>query len=580
LFVEDRLEVFGERLTNVLLGHFRARDLSRVVAVCELSPVQLGDYVDESHIPAVWLALRQVSSFFTKNEAFGGPHTEAAALESFREYEAKCEATNLRLDVFADHDDPRTVPVWGEVIAKMQRDIAGLLGSLEQTFLPGLLARIRLTSGATEDRSRKRALPFLKVSGKLRAPKAARRHVESILPAMGVEPNACQYISTERNRVEFVLKNWRTKRGIACEPTHALPFQLAFGEFIAERLPRWGITLRDQSRNQEAALQGSLTGEIATLDLRGASDCMAYNAVCLLLPYEWYRFAADIRSSEYILPNGEQGTYAKFSSMGNGFTFPLESMIFGAACRALGASYYRVYGDDIAVDVATAPKVVELLEYLGFSLNAEKSFASTDFRFRESCGADYYEGHLVTPWKMRSAGEVDKSTLCHFVNAFLALSWPGGKLWDYAISVISDAKLPLVPYNTDTRSGVFKSPWDAHRLGVIKSTRTDEKGENPYLLRYRANVPTPGKPRVTRGWRSSFLWHLSHGSKGAFDYPVPFHPALGRGTSKPSLALECIRALVRGDPVSEVTSDVRYLHGWRTYVPVQGLTPLHLYHVV
>jgi hypothetical protein len=60
-----------------------------------------------------------------------------------------------------------------------------------------------------------------------------------------------------------------------------------------------------------------------------------------------------------------------------------------------------VYGDDIIVPSAAAGRLAGLLEYLGFTPNAKKSYATGPFR--ESCGKHYYLGHDITPFYVKRA---------------------------------------------------------------------------------------------------------------------------------------------------------------------------------
>jgi len=74
--------------------------------------------------------------------------------------------------------------------------------------------------------------------------------------------------------------------------------------------------------------------------------------------------------------------------MGNGFTFPLETLIFWALTRAVCGSTATVsaYGDDIICPSDRAEDVIAVLTEVGFSVNLEKSFWNGPFR--ESCGSD------------------------------------------------------------------------------------------------------------------------------------------------------------------------------------------------
>jgi hypothetical protein len=96
----------------------------------------------------------------------------------------------------------------------------------------------------------------------------------------------------------------------------------------------------------------------------------------------------------------------KFSSMGNGYTFELETITFAAIAMSvchdcvLGRDVH-VFGDDIIVPSRHATEVCELLSLLGFSLNVKKTFLEGSFR--ESCGGDYYDGVGVRPYQLKES---------------------------------------------------------------------------------------------------------------------------------------------------------------------------------
>ncbi|UJQ85229.1 MAG: replicase [Perrunavirus faecadaptatum] len=205
------------------------------------------------------------------------------------------------------------------------------------------------------------------------------------------------------NVVFTVPKSDDIDRAAAKEPDINMFLQKSCGEFIRRRLRTVGIDLNDQSRNQELARRGSIDGSLATLDLSSASDSVTWKLVLELLPIDWFRVLSDIRS-ERGLVDGEWHEWATMSTMGNGFTFELESLIFWALARS--AAYYfgtpgviSVYGDDIIVPSKLAKPLMSLLGYCGFIVNPDKSFWTG--RFRESCGAHWFEGSEVTPFYCR-----------------------------------------------------------------------------------------------------------------------------------------------------------------------------------
>ena len=196
---------------------------------------------------------------------------------------------------------------------------------------------------------------------------------------------------------------------------------------MRDRLRRFGIDLSSQERNKNLARIGSLTKALATLDLSSASDMISIELVYHLLPIEWVFFLKYFRTPvvEY---QGNRHVLEKFSSMGNGFTFPLESLIFYAlaiSCVEEKELFdcVSVYGDDIIIPVKYYDTLVQVLTCCGFSVNKSKSFKNGPFR--ESCGGDYYEGIDIRPvyLKDRLSG-FDAFRLHNFFSRNCSRSWP------------------------------------------------------------------------------------------------------------------------------------------------------------
>lgn len=203
------------------------------------------------------------------------------------------------------------------------------------------------------------------------------------------------------NNISFVPKTFKTHRSIASEPLLNGYLQKGVDKYMRQLLAGVGLDLRDQLSNQEMAREGSCEGfnPYATIDLSSASDSMSYGIVKTLLPAEWFEFLDSIRSHQYRF-RGVLYTYEKFVSMGNGFCFPLQTLLFSAAayaiCKVLAAPVdFRVYGDDIIVRQSEALYVLEVLKYMGFRTNLDKTFITGPFR--ESCGADWYRGLDIRP---------------------------------------------------------------------------------------------------------------------------------------------------------------------------------------
>lgn len=209
------------------------------------------------------------------------------------------------------------------------------------------------------------------------------------------------------NSIVTVPKNSKTDRVIAVEPGLNLWFQKGIGSMIRKRLLRRGVDLRDQTINQSLAREASVNGLLATVDFSSASDSISLEVVRALIPARWLSLMELCRSPLGVHDN-KIVRWEKFSSMGNGFTFELESLIFYAAALAVReyeADLLRltpsdlgpvsVYGDDVIISTHCYDLFVKFSDFLGFRVNKEKSFSSG--YFRESCGAHWFNGSDCKP---------------------------------------------------------------------------------------------------------------------------------------------------------------------------------------
>jgi hypothetical protein len=212
---------------------------------------------------------------------------------------------------------------------------------------------------------------------------------------------------TDYNKVTYVPKTARTHRAIAVEPLLNVYFQLGVGKLIRRKLRSFGHDLDSLwVRNKKSALEGSLQegGDISTIDLSMASDTLAIELVRDLLPPDWFDILWALRSPNGNL-NGTIRPWAKFSSMGNGYTFELETLIFLALAksvcevRGINSSKVSVFGDDIILPTSAYFTFADCIRFCGFRINKEKSF--THGPFRESCGGDYFRGRDVRPFYLK-----------------------------------------------------------------------------------------------------------------------------------------------------------------------------------
>lgn len=403
----------GERLAH----HIDGRDF---LSVCNF------DFSYETSTAWELRHCRQAAAYFSKYSGIKLPGVEprAAAVAKFFEAEAACRETNMMLRCRAQGSF--FLGPWAEsVLFRAQSKIARVLGSV-----PSLRdLKPRFGPGATTLTKKRNASVVEKLQAGISCSEDLLPYASAILeemphligpheelaseseaisngwspdldnPSQGDEQVYYKKVRCDvritNDVVDFVPKNAKTHRSIAVGGSLNLMVQLAYGDFMTSRLRAFGIDLSDQTRNQSYAFQGSVNGQYATLDLRSASDTISTELVYLLLPIDWALTLDHCRSSKVEL-DGETIKLEKFSSMGNGFTFPLQSLIFWAlSSSAAEDGFASVYGDDIVCSTGSVRDVVNILEICGFSINMEKSYWTGSFR--ESCGADYVRGFDIRP---------------------------------------------------------------------------------------------------------------------------------------------------------------------------------------
>jgi hypothetical protein len=426
-------------LSRELEGVLKKQDLRGYVDLKAFSSPQRFEKSDAYFASAALLKI------FAKSKLPSGIDQEAAAVSRFYEAEKLCRITNKRLLHYRQFDHACRPLVSSdrvhEVFHLARRKIQSWLGPLDKV---AVLEGARHGPGGVVGLKRPATTPYYKfaVNGytcssgaywyAVRAIASNDAWIRSIAQELGICQWDCDVSCipyetkirladscitiTEHNEVTFVPKDAFTKRSISIEPEMNIYLQLAVGKHLKKVLRRAGCDLSDQTRNQELAYVGSVQHEVydpVTLDLRMASDTMSTEIVRELLPCEWFEFLDDLRSV-----NGSRRAevlkWQKFSSMGNGFTFELESMIFLALAQscsdlsgttqwftdtfgpAYSYAYVSVFGDDIIVPKKIASHTISILRYAGFQLNLDKSFVEGPFR--ESCGEDYWMGSDVRPY--------------------------------------------------------------------------------------------------------------------------------------------------------------------------------------
>lgn len=329
-----------------------------------------------------------------------------AALDRWWLSEKLCCATNARFGSYLTGYYPDVPPALLNFFDRVQKRVAAVLGPLPRT-LRGVMGPGSVYEATDYEFGAK----SLTCADKTHSP-AATAGLHELLQypcfsdrytdpcRFGVERDVTR---VRGSRWSSAPKNAKTERAIAIEPGVNVYVQLGIETHLWDRLGRIGIyKATTQERHRHLAKQALSLG-LATLDESMASDLWARNAVRFLLAKSplWLSLLESTRCP-LMLVEGKWVFLEKFSSMGNGWTFPLQTILFHSLVRELCGedSIVSCFGDDIICPSVKAEEVMAALKFFGHRPNVEKSFWTGEFR--ESCGEDFFAGRAVRPHYLSS----------------------------------------------------------------------------------------------------------------------------------------------------------------------------------
>jgi len=326
------------------------------------------------------------------------------------------------------------------------------------------------------------------------------------------------------NRLFFVAKNDEISRTCCTEPLLNMLVQQALFDFLSICLQlSFGINLSTQPDiNRRLTILGSINGVFSTSDLSSASDSVLKRIALEWTPSQLAGLIRVSRSPVTTLPSGKELALNMVSTMGNGFTFPLQTLLFASAVKAVyqlkGLTLdcvepnFGVFGDDIIVRTECTASLHRILRILGFEVNVDKSF--TDGPFRESCGVDAFKGVDIRGVYIRTL-----QTPHDRYSAFNRLA-----RWSARFGFLSQTLDVLgsacgshrVPYSESDSSGI-KVP-----ESCLSSNKRDQFGRRGYkhLAFKPRRIPTPESAQEAEqltpelpfngsGWMLSFLGSYS-----------------------------------------------------------------------
>lgn len=297
--------------------------------------------------------------------------------------------------------------------------------------------------------------------------------------------NSCSHVQnwTESNetiactpvsKVTFVPKDSRGPRTICMEPHEYMYIQQGIMHRLYEHIERYSpakgyINFRDQEVNQRLAYESSINDRFSTIDLKDASDMVPNNLIKMLVTPEWWSALSAARTPQTQCLS-QTITLKKFAPMGSALCFPVEAMLFWSICKTIAPRVW-VYGDDIIVGKKYAEQCVEALEQYGLLVNHDKTLLTGPFK--ESCGAEYYNGTDISYVKCKSYDYLEAVAFCNEVTEHFSL-----ELSSRVLRVIEHDTQVIYPRESIERldrpePGIFYTD-DTHVMDVFFERRWNE----------------------------------------------------------------------------------------------------------
>ncbi len=462
-----------------------------------------GTLLEDPSITAI-RCIRQLCLAFAKVEIECSDERKASAVKKFLECEQELHANEGRLRDLIPDFIHTAWELFGDVLPSLERDLDD--GTLVPKHGPGATAD-RLTGNGKYRLANwpSRLEPYMP-AGEYILPNW--RYWQDLQDVEFLEPGDERPV-----KVTLVPKTLKTPRVIAIEPTCMQYAQQAIMVPLVASLERNDslgklIGFTDQMPNRHLAQEGSISGDLATLDLSEASDRVSNQLVLALLTRTPFLSGAvqGSRSRNADVPNHGVVPLAKFASMGSALCFPMEAMVFLTIIaevwaesqgrrftrkdRKVLAGQVRVYGDDLIVPTHLTQSLIARLEAYGLKVNRAKSFWNG--KFRESCGGDYYAGEWVTPVRVRSMFPESKRQTDAVVstvslrNQLFELGLTGSVEF---LDDILERVLPVYPELPRGHSALGRWVW-----GPVKASHMHPHLHTPFVKAYVVDAPLPSSP--------------------------------------------------------------------------------------
>jgi len=316
------------------------------------------------------------------------------------------------------------------------------------------------------------------------------------------------------------------------------------------------VSFGNQEPNRQLAVYGSIDGSYATVDLKSASDRLSCWTVerALRANQTWLERLHASRTR--MLRNGISNKpfnlirLKKMFSQGSACTFPVQTVIysmFAIASVLLSKGWsvnshrveeasrlVRVFGDDIIVPTDALEKLKVLLTVVQLRVNPAKTFSKG--KFRESCGMDAYDGHNVTPIRIKSLTlrpkhEIASSVLETSNNLFMNGYW---NLANWLDNTLRRYKIPVVyhSHGKPKTQGKYSFLQQSKNLFCVMNPGFKTRF-NPRLHRHETLIDTlTSKSEVGRsdGWHNLYQFFIDK-PQSSWYKPTDFEAGVVLGSS-------------------------------------------------
>lgn len=193
-------------------------------------------------------------------------------------------------------------------------------------------------------------------------------------------------------RASSVYKNRVERRGINVEPFWDVILEKMVGDTFRHLLKEEGIDLNHRQLIHRHLIQDD---NLSTIDFKKASDSILVWLVNKLAGHDLFAFLQLFRAQMVLIPGYDQLPARwflpnKFSSMGNGLTFELLTLVILSFARSVDKTA-SVYGDDLICRTDCAEEICSRLRAVGFNTNPKKTFIAKPLR--ESCGGYFLQDY-------------------------------------------------------------------------------------------------------------------------------------------------------------------------------------------